>query len=110
MTNITSGSVLSANIRVNNFSDTDKTYDISADVSIVNNPNEYGDGQIQNGSVSLDGKTLATWSHHSNLSIQYLVEDADTQSNILQEVQLFIGSILVFRANAQLSALTPPEE
>lgn len=106
MTNITSGSVLSANIRVNNFSDTDKTYDISADVSIVNNPNEYGDGQIQNGSVSLDGKTLAVWSRQGNLSIQYYVEDAITQARILAEVQQFIEKVQQFRADVVLTAGT----
>lgn len=106
MTNITTGSVLSANVRVNNFSDITKTFDITCDIAIVNNPSDYGDGQIQNGSVSFDGKTLAVWSRQGNLSIQYYVEDAIAQARILAEVQQFIEKVQQFRADVVLTAGT----
>lgn len=107
MTNITTGSVLSANVRVNNYTDENKKYDIVADVSVVSNPNEYGDGQIQNGSVSLNGSTLATWSYYNNLAINFQTSDEEQQSDILTEVQKFAEAVLGFKSSAVLTAITP---
>lgn len=106
--NITTGTVTSASVLVRNDADENKQYDIVATVAVNTIANEFGNsngnGQIQNGSVSLNGQTLATFDKYNNLSIRYNVDDSEVQSAVLAAVQEFCAGVGAFAEDVTMTA------
>lgn len=81
----------SAQVKVNNSVDTEKVYDITANVDIAGT-------QVRNisaGEVKLNNEVVATfssWGDH-NLSINYVNVDPSVYSSIVEAVNQFIAQV-----------------
>ena len=107
MNNILSAEVKMAQMAVSNLSDETRTYDITANVAYNTMPNTFGmnqNGQVSSGSVNEEGKTIATFSMTTNLSVSYLITDTAKQQSILSAVQEFCAEAVNFASNVTLSA------
>ena len=107
MNKITTAEVKMAQMAVSNLSDENRTYDITANVTYNILPNTFGmnqNGQISNGTVNEDGKTIATFSQTNNLSVSYLIADTAKQQSILSAVQEFCAEAVDFAKAVTLSA------
>ena len=107
MNKITTAEVKMAQMAVSNLSDETRTYDITANVAYNILPNTFGmnqNGQVSNGTVNEDGKTIATFSQTANLSVSYLITDTAKQQSILSAVQEFCAEAVEFASNVTLSA------
>ena len=107
MNKITTAEVKMAQMAVSNLSDENRTYDITANVTYNILPNTFGmnqNGQISNGTVNEDGKTIATFSQTNNPSVSYLITDTAKQQSILSAVQEFCAEAVDFAKAVTLSA------
>ena len=107
MNKITTAEVKMAQMAVSNLQDETRTYDITANVTYNILPNTFGmnqSGQISNGTVNEDGKTIATFSQTNNLSVSYLITDTAKQQSILSAVQDFCAEAVDFAKAVSLSA------
>ena len=107
MNKITTADVKMAQMAVSNLSDETRTYDITANVTYNTMPNTFGmnqNGQVSNGTVNEDGKTIATFSQTANLSVSYLITDTAKQQSILSAVQEFCAEAVDFAKAVSLSA------
>ena len=107
MNKITTADVKMAQMAVSNLSDETRTFDISAIVTYNTLTNTFGmnqNGQIASGTVNEDGKTIATFSMTSNLSVSYLITDTATQQSVLSAVQEFCAEAVDFAKAVTLSA------
>ena len=107
MNKILSAEVKMAQMAVSNLSDETRTYDITANVTYNIMPNTFGmnqSGQVSNGTVNEDGKTIATFSQTANLSVSYLITDTAKQQSILAAVQEFCAEAVDFAKAVSLSA------
>ena len=107
MNKITTAEVKMAQMAVSNLSDETRAFDISAIVTYNILPNTFGmnqNGQIASGTVNEDGKTIATFSQTNNLSVSYLITDAEKQQSILSAVQEFCAEAVDFAKAVSLSA------
>ena len=107
MNKITKADVKMAQMAVSNLSDENRTFDITANVAYNTMPNTFGmnqSGQVSNGTVNEDGKTIATFSQTNNLSVSYLITDTAKQQSVLSAVQEFCAEAVDFAKAASLSA------
>ena len=107
MNKITKAEVKMAQMAVSNLQDEARTYDITANVAYNTLPNTFGmnqNGQVSNGTVNEDGKTIATFSQTNNLSVSYLITDTAKQQSGLSAVQDFCAEAVEFASNVTLSA------
>ena len=107
MNKITTAEVKMAQMAVSNLQDETRTYDITANVTYNILPNTFGmnqSGQISNGTVNEDGKTIATFSQTNNLSVSYLITDTAKQQSVLSAVQDFCAEAVDFAKAVSLSA------
>ena len=107
MNKITTADVKMAQMAVSNLQDEARTYDITANVAYNTLSNTFGmnqNGQVSNGTVNEDGKTIATFSQTNNLSVSYLITDTAKQQSILSAVQDFCAEAVDFASNVTLSA------
>ena len=107
MNKISTADVKMAQMAVSNLSDETRAVDISATVTYNTLTNTFGvnqNGQIASGTVNEDGKTIATFSQTSNLSVSYLITDTAKQQSILSAVQEFCAEAVDFASNVTLSA------
>ena len=107
MNKITTAEVKMAQMAVSNLQDEARTYDITANVTYNILPNTFGmnqSGQVSNGTVNEDGKTIATFSQTNNLSVSYLITDTAKQQSILSAVQEFCAEAVDFAKTVTLSA------
>ena len=107
MNKITTADVKMAQMAVSDLSDETRAYDITANVAYNILPNTFGmsqNGQVSNGTVNEDGKTIATFSQSANLSVSYLITDTAKQQSILSAVQDFCAEAVDFAKAVTLSA------
>ena len=107
MNKITTAEVKMAQMAVSNLSDETRAFDITANVAYNILPNTFGmnqNGQVSNGTVNEDGKTIATFSQTNNLSVSYLITDTAKQQSVLSAVQEFCAEAVDFASNVILSA------
>lgn len=107
MNKITTAEVKMAQMAVSNLSDETRAFDITANVAYNTLPNTFGmnqNGQVSNGTVNEDGKTIATFSQTNNLSVSYLITDTAKQQSILSAVQEFCAEAVDFAKAVSLSA------
>ena len=107
MNKITTADVKMAQMAVSNLSDESRTYDITANATYNILPNTFGmnqSGQVSSGTVNEDGKTIATFSQTTNLSVSYLITDTAKQQSILSAVQEFCAEAVDFAKAVTLSA------
>ena len=107
MNKITTADVKMAQMAVSNLQDEARTYDITATVAYNTLSNTFGmnqNGQVSNGTVNEDGKTIATFSQTNNLSVSYLITDTAKQQSILSAVQEFCAEAVDFAKTVTLSA------
>lgn len=107
MNKITKADVKMAQMAVSNLSDENRTFDITANVAYNTMPNTFGmnqSGQVSDGTVNEDGKTIATFSQTNNLSVSYLITDTAKQQSVLSAVQEFCAEAVDFAKAASLSA------
>ena len=107
MNKITTADVKMAQMAVSNLQDKSRTYDIAANVTYNILPNTFGmnqNGQVSNGTVNEDGKTIATFSQTNNLSVSYLITDTAKQQSVLSAVQEFCAEAVDFAKTVTLSA------
>ena len=107
MNKITTADVKMAQMAVSNLQDESRTYDIAANVTYNILPNTFGmnqSGQVSNGTVNEDGKTIATFSQTNNLSVSYLITDTAKQQSVLSAVQDFCAEAVDFAKTVTLSA------
>lgn len=107
MNKITTAEVKMAQMAVSNLSDETRAFDITANVAYNTLPNTFGmnqNGQVSNGTVNEDGKTIATFSQTSNLSVSYLITDTAKQQSVLSAVQDFCAEAVDFVKAVSLSA------
>ena len=107
MNKITTAQVKMAQMAVSNLSDETRAFDISATVTYNTLPNTFGmnqNGQVSSGTVNEDGKTIATFSQTTNLSVSYLITDTAKQQSILSAVQEFCAEAVDFAKAVSLSA------
>ena len=107
MNKILSAEVKMAQMAISNLSDDVRAFDISAIVTYNTMPNTFGmnqNGQVSSGTVNEDGKTIATFSMTSNLSVSYLITDTAKQQSVLSAVQEFCAEAVDFASNVTLSA------
>lgn len=107
MNKITTADVKMAQMAVSNLSDETRAFDISAIVTYNTLPNTFGmnqNGQVSSGTVNEDGKTIATFSQTSNLSVSYLITDTAKQQSVLSAVQEFCAEAVDFAKAVSLSA------
>ena len=107
MNKITTAEVKMAQMAVSNLQDETRTYDITANVAYNTLPNTFGmnqNGQVSNGTVNEDGKTIATFSQSANLSVSYLITDTAKQQSVLSAVQDFCAEAVDFAKTVTLSA------
>lgn len=81
----------SANVTADNSVDTEKVYDINANVNIIGNSVNSIDG----GSVKKDDVQVATFSRwgENSLNINFMNVDAMTMCSIITEVNAFIEAV-----------------
>ena len=107
MNKITTADVKMAQMAVSNLQDEARVFDISAIVTYNTLTNTFGmnqSGQISNGTVNEDGKTIATFSQTNNLSVSYLITDTAKQQSVLSAVQDFCAEAVDFAKAVSLSA------
>ena len=107
MNKITTADVKMAQMAVSNLSDDVRAFDITANVTYNSMPNTFGmnqSGQVSNGTVNEDGKTIATFSQTNNLSVSYLITDTAKQQSVLSAVQDFCAEAVDFAKAVSLSA------
>ena len=107
MNKILSAEVKMAQMAVSNLSDETRAFDISAIVTYNTMTNTFGmnqSGQVSNGIVNEDGKTIATFSQTNNLSVSYLITDTAKQQSVLSAVQEFCAEAVNFAKAVSLSA------
>lgn len=107
MNKITTADVKMAQMAVSNLNDETRTFDITANVAYNTLPNTFGmnqNGQVSSGTVNEDGKTIATFSMTSNLSVSYLITDTAKQQSVLSAVQEFCAEAVDFAKAVSLSA------
>ena len=107
MNKITTADVKMAQMAVSNLSDETRAFDISAIVTYNTLTNTFGvnqNGQVSNGTVNEDGKTIATFSQTNNLSVSYLITDTVKQQSVLSAVQEFCAEAVDFAKAVSLSA------
>ena len=107
MNKITTAEIKMAQMAVSNLSDETRAFDITANVAYNTLPNTFGmnqNGQVSNGTVNEDGKTIATFSQTNNLSVSYLITDTAKQQSVLSAVQDFCAEAVSFASNVTLSA------
>ena len=107
MNKITTADVKMAQMAVSNLSDETRAFDISAIVTYNTLTNTFGmnqNGQVSNGTVNEDGKTIATFSQTNNLSVSYLITDTVKQQSVLSAVQEFCAEAVEFAKAVSLSA------
>lgn len=107
MNKITTAEIKMAQMAVSNLSDDVRAFDITANVAYNTLPNTFGmnqNGQISNGTVNEDGKTIATFSQTNNLSVSYLITDTAKQQSVLSAVQEFCAEAVNFASNVTFSA------
>ena len=107
MNKITTAEVKMAQMAVSNLSDETRAFDITANVAYNILPNTFGmnqNGQVSNGTVNEDGKTIATFSQTNNLSVSYLITDTAKQQSVLSAVQDFCAEAVDFAKTVTLSA------
>ncbi len=107
MNKILSAEVKMAQMAVSNLSDETRAFDISAIVTHNTMTNTFGmnqNGQVSNGTVNEDGKTIATFSQTNNLSVSYLITDTAKQQSVLSAVQEFCAEAVDFAKAVSLSA------
>lgn len=107
MNKILSAEVKMAQMAVSNLSDETRAFDITANVAYNTLPNTFGmnqNGQVSNGTVNEDGKTIATFSQTNNLSVSYLITDTAKQQSVLSAVQEFCAEAVDFAKAVSLSA------
>lgn len=107
MNKITTADVKMAQMAVSNLSDDVRAFDISAIVTYNTMTNTFGmnqNGQVSNGTVNEDGKTIATFSQTNNLSVSYLITDTAKQQSVLSAVQEFCAEAVDFAKAVTLSA------
>ena len=107
MNKITKAEVKMAQMAVSNLSDETRAFDISAIVTYNTMTNTFGvnqNGQVSSGTVNEDGKTIATFSMTSNLSVSYLITDTAKQQSVLSAVQEFCAEAVSFAKAVSLSA------
>ena len=107
MNKITTAEVKMAQMAVSNLSDETRAFDITANVAYNSMPNTFGmnqSGQVSNGTVNEDGKTIATFSQTNNLSVSYLITDTAKQQSVLSAVQEFCAEAVNFAKAVSLSA------
>lgn len=112
MNKITTADVKMAQMAVSNLQDETRTYDITANVTYKTLPNTFGmnqNGQVSNGTVNEDGKTIATFSMTTDFSVSYLnasylIKDTAKQQSILSAVQEFCAEAVDFAKTVTLSA------
>ena len=107
MNKITTADVKMAQMAVSNLSGETRAFDITANVAYNTLPNTFGmnqNGQISNGTVNEDGKTIATFSQTNNLSVSYLITDTAKQQSVLSAVQEFCAEAVDFAKAVSLSA------
>ena len=107
MNKITTADVKMAQMTVGNLSDETRAFDITANVAYNTLPNTFGmnqNGQVSNGTVNEDGKTIATFSQTNNLSVSYLITDTAKQQSVLSAVQEFCAEAVDFASNVTLYA------
>lgn len=107
MNKITTADVKMAQMAVSNLSNEARTFDISAIVTYNTLTNTFGtnqNGQVSNGTVNEDGKTIATFSQTNNLSVSYLITDTAKQQSVLSAVQEFCAEAVNFAKAVTLSA------
>ena len=107
MNKITTAEVKMAQMAVSNLSDETRTFDITANVTYNTLPNTFGmyqNGQVSNGTVNEDGKSIATFSMTNNLSVSYLITDTAKQQSVLSAVQEFCAEAVDFAKSVTLSA------
>lgn len=107
MNKITTADVKMAQMAVSNLSDETRAFDITANVAYNTLPNTFGmnqNGQVSNGTVNEDGKTIATFSQTNNLSVSYLITDTAKQQSVLSAVQEFCAEAVDLAKAVSLSA------
>ena len=107
MNKITTADVKMAQMAVSNLSDETRVFDISAIVTYNTLANTFGmsqNGQVSNGTVNEDGKTIAAFSQTNNLSVSYLITDTAKQRSVLSAVQEFCAEAVDFAKAVTLSA------
>ena len=107
MNKILSADVKMAQMAVSNLQDETRAFDISAIVTYNTLTNAFGmnqSGQVSNGTVNEDGKTIATFSQTNNLSVSYLITDTAKQQSVLSAVQEFCAEAVEFAKAVTLSA------
>lgn len=107
MNKITTAEIKMAQMAVSNISDDVRAFDISAIVTYNTMTNTFGmnqNGQVSNGTVNEDGKTIATFSQTNNLSVSYLITDTAKQQSVLSAVQEFCAEAVDFASNVILTA------
>lgn len=83
----------SANVKTNNAVDTERSYDITANVNI-NNGKDLGN--VENGNVTKDGVTVCNFSKYgsSSLNVNFMnIVDATEMCNILTAINEFIEAV-----------------
>ena len=107
MNKILSAEVKMAQMAISNLSDDVRAFDISAIVTYNTMTNTFGmnqNGQVSNGTVNEDGKSIATFSQTNNLSVSYLITDTAKQQSVLSAVQEFCAEAVDFASNVTFSA------
>ena len=101
MENINFKNIQSAVINVDNSTDTDRIYDISARVSLDNKGEA---NSIDNGSILKDKNNVGGFSSYStqNMSINYNGVEQEEQEIILSTVNAFVASIREYCTNHTL--------
>ena len=93
MSKIKFTAVNSANVSVSNSVDTDKVYDITANVTIMNGKRL---SNVDNGLVKKDEKTVCSFTKYSesslNTSFQNITDVMD-MCDILQSLSAFLGEV-----------------
>ncbi|MGN0309531.1 MAG: hypothetical protein ACI4C3_02930 [Bacteroides sp.] len=93
----------SANVRVNNSGDAEKTYDIEANVNVTQNSvvNNIDSGRVTLGGV--DKATFNSWGE-GMLNISYSNVETEEQCAIINAVNAFIADVKSHVADNKLTA------
>lgn len=93
----------SANVKVNNSGDAEKTYDIEANANVSQNSEV---SNIESGRVSLDGTEKATFNSWGDnmLNISYSNVEAEEQCAIISAVNAFIQNLKSHVADTPIAA------
>ena len=106
MTSIHADSVISAHVKINNYNDTERQYDITCHVLIEDSSERSFSGDITSGVVnSTTGTTLATFQRASAITITYTqYATSDTQRlGILNAINDLLDSVDTFIKHAAVT-------